>query len=192
MAVYGAMRKGELYGLMPEDVQILNEGNEIDVKITKTKTHTPRAFKIISNKIPYVKFVLDYIKLAAQVKNQKAFFMAYSKGKCTSNRLGINTFAKAFEKVATFLKLDSPKLYTGHAGRRTSATALVANRGSVLQLQKLGGWKSVGVAQGYVEESEILKRDTAELIMKKEDQPQAGPSHMSPGNIYNNCIFNFK
>lgn len=196
MAMHGAMRRAELYNLMPGDVTYIEQLDEIDVKILKTKNNKPRAFKISNAEGDYVKIVKKYMALAGEVRNRKAFFVAYSKGKCSSNRVGINTFGKVFARVATFLKLDSPQLFTGHAGRRSSATALAQNRGTVLQLQKLGGWKSVAVAQGYVEESNALKRDTAALIMKKENKGEdtavAGPSRIpNPENhsVYNNCTF---
>lgn len=42
--------------------------------------------------------------------------------------------------------------------RRTSATLFVNSGGDMLELKRLGGWKSDSVAQGYVNDSEFSRK----------------------------------
>lgn len=53
------------------------------------------------------------------------FFINYQKGKCTTQRVGINKIGYMSKTIATYLKLHNPELYTGHSFRRSSATVLV-------------------------------------------------------------------
>ncbi|KAJ8914622.1 hypothetical protein NQ315_015359 [Exocentrus adspersus] len=72
-------------------------------------------------------------------------------------------------KIATFLGLQDPKNFTGHAFRRTSAT-LLANTGvDILGLKRHGGWKSSTVAEGYVEDFLHNKTEFAEKILHNAD-----------------------
>ena len=57
------------------------------------------------------------------------------------------------KKVATFLKLPNPSLYTGHAFRRSSATLLADSGADLSLLKRHGGWKSTSVAERYIEDS---------------------------------------
>lgn len=67
--------------------------------------------------------------------------------------VGYNTIAKYPEKIAEFLNLENPKEFTGHAFRRSSATALAGSGAPMLLLKNAGGWRSDTIAQGYVDSS---------------------------------------
>lgn len=150
-AVAEAMRKGEIYALMPPDVVFISDLNEIEIRIQDSKNHTSRAYRVINSKtFAYVDVIKKYNSLASRVKNRKAFFMTFGKGKCDSNRLGVNTIGNAFKAIATFLGLPNPENYTGHCGRITGATLMANSGASVMQLKVLGGWQSAQVAEGYV------------------------------------------
>ena len=51
------------------------------------------------------------------------------------------------QKIAQFLKLTNPELYTGHCFRRTSATLLIDAGGDITALKRHGGWKSTAVTE---------------------------------------------
>jgi hypothetical protein len=59
--------------------------------------------------------------------------------------------------VALYLNLSNSSEFTGHCWRRTGATILAEAGGTVIQLQQAGGWSSVSVAEGYVNESSVSK-----------------------------------
>jgi hypothetical protein len=56
------------------------------------------------------------------------------------------------KKIATYL-LQEPELYTGHSFRRSAATMVLDAGGDILTLKRAGGWKSSGIAEGYVDDS---------------------------------------
>jgi integrase len=49
--------------------------------------------------------------------------------------------------------LQEPELYTGHSFRRSAATMVLDAGGDILTLKRAGGWKSSGIAEGYVDDS---------------------------------------
>ena len=93
-----------------------------------------------------------------------ALWLRYEKGKCSAQRIGSHSIAAPPSQIASFLKLPEPDKYTGHAFRRTAASALVEQGGDLLDLKQLGGWKSDSVAQGYVEDSAAGKRKRSEML----------------------------
>ena len=55
-------------------------------------------------------------------------------------------------QIATFLKLDQPRLYTGHCFQRLSAS--ISDTGAdFAEIERHGGWKSATVAEGYIDNS---------------------------------------
>lgn len=68
------------------------------------------------------------------------------------------------KEIATFLNLDDPNLYTGHAFRRTSATVVADEGADLLTLKRHGVWKSDTVAESYVNESIKNKMDISNMI----------------------------
>ena len=69
------------------------------------------------------------------------------------------------KQIATFLKLQNPKLYTGHCFRRSSATIWVGSGEDITTLKRHGGWRSTAVAEGYIEKSLTNKNNVAKKIM---------------------------
>lgn len=75
--------------------------------------------------------------------------MQFGKGKCDSNRLGLNTIGNAFKAIATFLRLPNPENYAGHCGPVTGATLMANSGASVMQLKVLGpGWLAISSGGG--------------------------------------------
>ena len=75
--------------------------------------------------------------------------------------LGKNTLAKYPSEIAEMLGKENPKSFTGHCYRRSAATILADDHGSVIELKSAGGWKSSSIAEGYVAESLPSKKRIA-------------------------------
>lgn len=147
---------------------IIDKQSVLIIKIPDTKTHTERIFTVIEESgVPGVNLLNIYRKfLALRPSNAKSrhFFLAYRKGKCVNQVVGINTFSKLPANIAKYLNLPEPNAYTGHSFRRTSASLLAEAGGDILQLKKHGGWKSTAVAEGYVDSSLNTKMACASKI----------------------------
>lgn len=119
--------------------------------------------------------------------------------------IGINTLSKFPFKIATYLGLDEPKNFTGHAFRRTAATFAAEAGIDMMNLKRLGGWKSDTVAQGYIAESDAgrKKRASALRTSSPDDEPCTvpnkknitdgvfnAPTFVFSGNVqFTNCAF---
>ncbi|XP_066582333.1 uncharacterized protein [Prorops nasuta] len=156
IGIMGACRREELYNLLINDVEVFD--NTILVNIPTNKTNKPRAFTLIGTISNLCK---KYINLRPNGMENKKFFLKYTKGRCSKQVVGINTFGKMSKDIAIFLKLKDPQLYTGHTFRRSSATLLVDAGGDLLALKRHGGWKSNSTAEGYIDNSIQNKLDTA-------------------------------
>ncbi len=116
----------------------------------------------------YVKVLDDYVSRfdKKQISECEGRFLRRltAKGNGTVQVIGKNMLASYPNQIADFLKLPEPERFTGHAFRRTGATLLSNSGVSLLMLKQAGGWKSDSVAQRYIEESDIPKREIASRI----------------------------
>lgn len=130
------------------DLDILE--NRIIIVIPVTKTNSSRTFVI--TKPEWIIVIKQYYDLRNNIESER-FFLQMRYGKVTRQPFGHNSIGNFPKKIATYLKLESVNGFTGHCFRRTSATLLANTGGDILQLKRLGGWKSSTVAEGYVENS---------------------------------------
>lgn len=165
MGIAGACRGQELCEMKLMDVKEINE--IIIVTIPDSKNGMPRTFTITASKgnnYCYLQIVKKYINIRSKIANVR-FFMRYHGGRCYNQPVGKNTIAEIPCKIAKYLNLDNPKLYTGHSFRRTSTT-LLANTGvEVLTLKRHGGWKSSSIAETYVADSIANKKAIANKVL---------------------------
>lgn len=170
MEIFGACRTNELVNMLSSDIE--DRGSVIVINVLKTKNDVNRKFTIIDEEdLGATRLVREYSALRPQ--GVLRFFVAYRNKKCTLQPVGKNTFGKIPSKVAEWLGLDNPKAYTGHCGRRTSAT-LVADAGaSMATLKRHGGWKSSSVVEGYLADSMLQKNKVAKMIAGVEGEPSA-------------------
>ncbi|XP_043479876.1 uncharacterized protein LOC122509710 [Leptopilina heterotoma] len=155
----GCCRKQEIYSIKMGDIK--KQGELLEVIIPDTKNNVPRRFVVDPKFVPVIE---KYIALRPLNVPRENFFLQYHNGKCSVQVIGINTVGKIPKLIAQFLKLENAGEYTGHSFRRTSATIYADTGVSTMDLQRLGGWKSAGVAQGYVEDSTEYKKQTAKRI----------------------------
>ena len=135
--ISGALRIDELVNVNLCDV--IEWKDLFLVKVPKTKNKVPRSFTITGE---FFQFVKTYSKLRPMHVTATRFFVNYQNGKCTAQFIGKNKFRKMPERIAQFLELDDPQLYTGHSFRRTSATILANAGADFAMLKRHGGWKS--------------------------------------------------
>ena len=159
VGISGACRSDELMKMKIPDINFLKE--KVSIDIPDTKTHKSRSFLITD--ASWIKILQEYLNLRKNIENNR-FLMQYRYGKLTNQPFGHNSISQFPKKIATFLKLPQPERFTGHSFRRTAATLLVNSGGDVLQLKRLGGWKSSTVAEGYVDVSLDNQSKTAKML----------------------------
>lgn len=157
--VDGACRREELCKITIEDIQ--DHGNFYTIKLPKTKTNITRNF-VVEGQLYHI--VKKYALLRPTKVETNRFFLNWQKGKCTRQVIGLHKFGNAPRKIAEYLHLPTPELYTGHCFRRTSATVLADSGADLTTLKRHGGWKSNQVAEGYIEDSVENKRKISKLI----------------------------
>ncbi|XP_045472763.1 uncharacterized protein LOC123679295 [Harmonia axyridis] len=159
MGIMGACRAAELHSMQITDLE--DHGSIFMVNVPNTKTKIARKFTVTGN---FYTIVKKYLNLRPTDISQTIFFLKFQNGKYHSHRIGINKFGAMGKDIATFLKLPDCNLYTGHCFRRSSATLLVDAGGDITALKRHGGWRSTTVAEGYIDNSEKNKADTANKI----------------------------
>lgn len=147
--VNGACRGCELVNIKTSDIQNCSD-DLLLVNLPDTKTKRERSFVIRGD---YAKIVKKYQDLRPLNMSSDRFFLNYTKGKCTRQVIGKNKISAIPSQIAEYLKLQDPKLYTGHCYRRTSASLLAESGADMTQIKRHGGWRSDTVAEGYVENS---------------------------------------
>ncbi|KAL1509202.1 hypothetical protein ABEB36_003975 [Hypothenemus hampei] len=166
--VAGGCRGNELPYVSVNDIQ--EQGRLLLVDIPESKTNIPRSFIICD---PFVDYVKKYASLRPVNAPTDRFFLNYQKGRCTIQVVGKNKFCGMPKKIATFLGLDEPRLYTGRSFRRTSATLLgKSGQRTTRTLHIQGEWKSSKVAEGYVINPLHLKNKTETVTMNEVDSAQ--------------------
>ncbi|KAK5641530.1 hypothetical protein RI129_010077 [Pyrocoelia pectoralis] len=159
VGVSGACRSDELLKMKTTHINILE--NKICIEIPDTKTYKSRSFMITNTN--WIEIVKEFIQVRKDIENER-FFVQYRLGKARNQPFGYNSISKFPYNIASFLKLPNAETYTGHAFRRTAATLLVNSGADILQLKRLGGWKSSAVAEGYVDVSVANQTKTANMI----------------------------
>lgn len=177
--MYGACRREELTNLMTRNIE--DCGTVLVITLEETKTKKSRTFTVINNDQNFLEYFRKYAALRPNNIKHERFFLAYKNGKCSSQPVGKNTFGSLPAKIAAFLSLPEPSLYTGHCFRRTSATFLADSGADISHLKRHGGWKSACVAEGYVEESIQQKIKTSQKILGPDRQPPSFPQQ-KPSN----------
>lgn len=169
MGIAGGCRREELKNMVVEDVEDL--GSVLIVTIPNTKTKVQRKFTVTSGDgLDLIKVYRKYVALRPLDTNLKRLFLCYRSGKCIAQPVGMNIIGKVPEKIATYLKLPNPSLYTSHSFRRSSATLLVDAGADITTLKRHGGWKSTTVAESYIEDSIQNKVNIAHKILGNTDK----------------------
>lgn len=148
IGISGACRSDEIFKLNMQDLDILE--NKVTVVIPQTKNYTSRVFAITD--VNWLAILRQYINMRMNLGNDR-FFLQLRLGKITKQHVGHNSISQFPKRIAEYLNLNDAHTFTGHCFRRTAATLFANSGGDVLQLKRLGGWKSSAVAEGYVDQS---------------------------------------
>lgn len=165
VAIAGGCRCDELVKMELKDVEIKED--LLLIHLPYTKTHKKRSFTILNKGfgINPLDLYRKYINLRPKNGKSTRLFLGYRGGKCTVQPIGINSFGKMPAMIATFLKLENSKMYTGHAFRRSGTTLLADCGADVRTLKRFGGWKSDAVVDGYIEDSLQNKVNIAQQVL---------------------------
>ena len=187
--ICGACRVDEMVNMIIDDLRDM--GPILIVNIPDSKTKKKIIFTITDESIegmPVLDIYRKYVSVRPMKTVHKRFFLQYNDGKCTNQVIGKNTMAEIPFKIASFLKLENAKQYTGHSFRRTSATLLVNAGGDLLTLKQHGGWSSSMVAEGYIADSISRKCEVAsKIISGKINQPKNTMELVPPAASAVNC-----
>ncbi|KAJ8913815.1 hypothetical protein NQ315_002721 [Exocentrus adspersus] len=132
---------------------LMDYNGALIVNIPFSKTKTARSFTISGE---FYMIVKKYLDLRPPNPACHFLFLNYQRGKYTIQRVGINKLAAMGKQIALFLNLKDAhgsRLYTGHTFRRSSATICVSGGGDILDVKKIGGWKSTAIAEGYIDDN---------------------------------------
>ncbi|XP_054277440.1 uncharacterized protein LOC128996267 isoform X2 [Macrosteles quadrilineatus] len=182
LGVAGACRPNELTKMSVDDID--DKGYILIIKVADSQTNKKRIFTLTDDDdfdTSYLELYRKYLKLRPVDVPTSRLFLKYSKGVCIRQPVGVNTIGKIPTEVATFLKLPNPERYDGRCFRRTSATLSVeASRGNILQLKRLGGWKSsVAVAKAKIATGQLQSPETATVGLHHETSQHEEHSEVS-------------
>lgn len=119
IGISGSCRKHELRNIKPEHVQ--DTGSTLIISVRDPKTRTQRSFVVAGSFYPFCK---KYMNLRPSLRNDDKplpFFLNYKNARCTNKCVGVNFLGSVPKKIAEYLGLPNPELYTGHCFRRSSA-----------------------------------------------------------------------
>lgn len=100
-----------------QDIQ--DTTSQLVVTIPKTKTNQRRVFTVIEEmeNDNVLQLFRKYVSLRPKKLNINKLYIAYRNGKCISQRVGIHSIGGIPKKIAEYLGLEKPELYTGHSFR---------------------------------------------------------------------------
>lgn len=155
----GGLRREEIYNIRIDDITESN--NTLLISVPKTKNGDQKSFVVMGE---LRDIIGKYQALRPANLTTKKFLINYQNGKCTQQVIGINKIGMMPKRIATLLGKPNADLYSGHSFRRTSATLLVDAGADITELKRHGGWKSNGVAEGYLGDSVANKKRTYSKI----------------------------
>lgn len=193
IGVHCALRISELAYLDFEDVRV--DGPNYVIHIGKSKTDQAGvghdfiiAPSVLEDVCP-CRHISSYIELF-DCRSGRFFKRIGNNGKPCAQAVGVNKIAKFPQTIADFLGVNGN--FTGHTFRRSSATILADHGASVMQLKRLGRWRSSTVAESYVDSGKKAKTEASMIINGR--NPTVEGVEKVQGCVFNNCgsiIFNF-
>lgn len=178
MAISGMLSREEIYKVRTSDLSF--KDSSLFVKILKSRTKISSKFAITGTFFEKFK---KYYDLRPKDYVSDKVFINYQQGKCYRKRMGAHTIGHAPKEIATFLNLESPELYTGHAFKRSSATIIVNSAGGLMHLKRSERWQSTTMAEKI--ENAIMKKSRVE-------SPDTTGAHVQdlPSNFFEKIWYN--
>ena len=146
----GALRCIELTNLKLECVE--KHGDIFLVKIPSTKNYTGKSFTISK---PYFDIVDKYLKLRPEHCDHNRFFVNFQRGKCTTQAIGKNKFAKTPKTAAAFLGVELDDSEPEAVAEKENTTEKKRKKGYTgnKSIQKK---KKKNIKKNYVENFKII------------------------------------
>ena len=133
-------------------------------------------YRYLNNYINGLRIAIDEVGLKGRLFKGTPKFNHTTKAKYVNQNMGKVKIANVGVDVATLLKLDNPKRYTGHCFRRSAATFAADGGATTTEMKRHFGWKNEKTAQRYVNMSSKGAESMAEVI-----QPGTSGALVVPG-----------
>jgi integrase len=169
LGIFGGLRSEEFCEIQFASIEEFDDHLKVCLAQRKTdQAGNGTTFFVMACEVE-MKSPLYYFRLYKEAfdKTEGYLFRQIKNGKITKQKRGKSFFYDLPKRVATFLKLENPEAYTGHAIRRTATTWLAERGASTNIIQKFGGWKSASVAQEYIDDSDMMRKTIAEKFQNK-------------------------
>ena len=110
LGVAGACKSKELTKVTLKDIE--PRVSVYIFNVPETKMCIPRSFMIPEK---FVKIMKEYAALRPTNVQIKRLFIIYTNETCSAQVIEIHEFAETLRKIAKYLHLENPELYTGHS-----------------------------------------------------------------------------
>lgn len=181
VAYCGGLRMADLASIQTDDFEF-NETTGMWINYHVSKQRGEQITNKFNVPIAYCKHLELYDhKLHDSNASGGRFMKTYrstkeGKSYYTNQPMGIHTIRKFTLKMAEFLKLPNPQLYTGHAIRRTAANVMAEGGASTSVMKKHFNWKSDNTALKYLENTTNGKLGVSR-IMQPSTSASSGKSN---------------
>jgi site-specific recombinase XerD len=163
----GAMRREEAVALDVDDLERM-PGGRTRAHIRSSKTDQTAVGKAVT--LPRDAVDAVHVWLAAARIDRGPIFRRMIHRTVSPHRLSDQSVRLIVQARAEAAGLGPG--WSGHSLRRGAATEAVANGASVLQLKRLGRWKSTGAAELYVDDSAWADDPERLLGLARDDVPE--------------------
>jgi integrase len=170
VAFLGCLRGCELANIELPHLEEVNDGVMVTTIRFKTTNKASRfliPFIVSNQDFSPARNLLVYTSLVTPWLNSKKLVRLWprpTKMGFSAQFRGKNHLGNVAKKIAVFLGLN-PDKFTGHSFRRSSATAAADWGISLINLKRLGGWKSDAVATSCVDHSLAATKEAASLLL---------------------------
>lgn len=170
----GGLRLTDLVNLQWSDLECKAiTGYWVNYKVSKQKQEVWNRFNIPQNYSVYIDNYFNVLK-SFSVSDGRVF-KCMRKNKLglyyyTVQPMGEHSIAQFTKKIAVFLKLEKPDLYTSHSLKRSSATTVAEAGASAAELKKHYNWKSESTAMKYIASTDSNKLKISGMISGESDR----------------------
>lgn len=163
---YGAFRRSELVSLRLDNLEFSEEGVKIFLAKSKTDQNGNGQYILI----PKVKELCAITALerwikAARLKNTMHLWPHVSHINILhGSAIKAENLCLIVKNIVKKCGLEDPDAYSAHSLRRGFATEIIKRGANIHQLMKQGRWKSVQVAQGYIDDTITFEDNAINLF----------------------------
>jgi len=164
----GGLRCADLVSILCNDLEFDGiTGYWIKYTVSKQATAVTNKFNVAMN---YSQYITNYCNRLRELKIfETRLWKTYRTKRdgssyYTSQPMGIHVLSKIPMEIAKFLGLSNKESYTGHAFRRSTASAMAESGATTSLMRTHFNWKSEATAMKYIESSDTQKLKVADFI----------------------------